>query len=92
MKLVVYIPASPEEASKAADAVKAGTCVVLNGEYLDDTARRRVFDFLDGAIYVLDGNSQRISDSVQLYVPSSVEISDESVLKYGGRPIGDSRR
>jgi cell division inhibitor SepF len=92
MKLVVYIPASPEDARKAADAVKIGTGVVLNGEYLEETARRRVIDFLDGAVYVIGGESQRISDTVQLYTPAGVDVSNESILRYGGRPIGDGKR
>lgn len=91
MRLVVYIPASAEEARKAADAVKAGTGVILNAEYLEETIRRRVIDFLDGAVYVLGGDSRRIADSVQLYTPPGVDVADESVLRYGGRPIGDGR-
>lgn len=92
MKLVVYIPASPEDARKAADALKTGTGVVLNGEYLEETARRRVIDFLDGAVYMIGGESQRISDTVQLYTPAGVDVSNESILRYGGRPINDVKR
>ena len=80
---VIFMPSSHEDALKSADAMRSGSGVVINGEYLDEVGYRRVTDFLDGAAYVLGGTGRRVSDNVQVYVPELMEIVDETVSYYG---------
>jgi len=83
IKFSVYMPSSYEEAIRLADAMKNGSGIVINGEYLDSLVYQRVIDFLDGAAYVIEGTGCRVSDTVQVYVPSSMEIVDEVATYYG---------
>ena len=85
------MPSSHEDALKSADAMRSGSGVVINGEYLDEVGYRRVTDFLDGAAYVLGGTGRRVSDNVQVYVPAAMEIVDETVSYYGNLNTGKKR-
>ena len=90
-RFAVYMPSSFEEALRPAEAMKNGSGVVINGERLDAVTYQRILDFLDGAAYVLGGSGRRVSDNVQVYAPSSMEIVDESVSYYGGLTTGKMR-
>jgi len=91
VRFAVYMPSSFEEALRPAQAMKAGSGVVINGEQLDAVNYPRVLDFLDGAVYVLGGSGRRVSDTVQVYVPSAVEIIDDGIAYYGSLTSGKSR-
>ena len=91
VNFVINMPSSQEDAMKSADAMKGGSGVVINGEYLDDAGYRRVTDFLDGAAYVLGGTGRRVSDTVQVYVPAEMTIVDETVSYYGNLNPGKKR-
>lgn len=90
-RFAVYMPSSFDEALRPAEAMKGGSGVVINGEKLDANTYQRVLDFLDGAAYVLGGSGRRVSDSVQVYVPSAMEIVDESISYYGNLTSGKTR-
>jgi FtsZ-interacting cell division protein YlmF len=90
-RFAIFLPSSREEAMLSADAMKSGSSVVINGEYLDSAGYQRVTDFLDGAAYVLGGMGQRVSETVQVYVPSSMEIVDDTLSYYGNLNSGKKR-
>lgn len=92
MRFVVLMPSSIEDARKAADALKSGSGVVINGEYFDSNGYQRVTDFLDGAAHVLGGSGHRVSEFVHVYVPSSIEIINETVSFYGNLTAGKKKR
>ena len=91
VRFSVYMPSSHEDALRSADAMKKGSGVVINGEYLDGAGYQRVMDFLDGAAYVLGGSGRHVSDTVQVYVPATMSIADEGTAFYGKLTSGKSR-
>lgn len=90
-RFAVYMPTSHEDAMRSAETMKNGSGVVINGERLDSAGYQRVLDFLDGAAYVLGGKSRRVSDTVQVYVPASMEIEDDTPSYYGNLSTGKKR-
>jgi cell division inhibitor SepF len=91
VRFAVYMPSSHEEALRPAEAMKSGSGVVINGEYLDGAGYQRLMDFLDGAAYVLGGSGRRVSDTVQVYVPATMSIVDEGTSFYGKLTSGKTR-
>ncbi len=73
-KVVVIKPASFDEAKEIADHLKDRKPVVVNLELLEKEVAHKIFDFLSGAIYVLDGGIQRISSNIYLIAPYNVTI------------------
>lgn len=75
MKLVVIEPKSFEEAPKLVDSLKERKPVIINLESLDQEVARKIFDFLSGATYALNGNIQKIANNIFVFAPDNVDIS-----------------
>lgn len=73
-KVVVIKPANFDEAKEIADHLKERKPVVVNLELLEKDIAHKIFDFLSGAIYVLDGGIQRVSNNIYLIAPYNVTI------------------
>ena len=74
-KLVVIEPSSFDEAPKLVDNLKARKPVIINLVNLDPGVARKIFDFLSGATYALNGNVQKIADYIFVFAPESVDIA-----------------
>jgi len=74
IKLVVYEPQKYEEAPKLVDDLKMRKLIVMNLEDLEMENKKQIFDFVNGAIYALDGNIQKVSKDIFVVAPSNVEI------------------
>ena len=73
-KVVVIKPQSFDDAKEIADHLKERKPVVVNLELLDKEVAHKIFDFLSGSIYVLDGCIQGISSNIYLIAPYNVTI------------------
>lgn len=74
-KLVVIEPAAFEECTKLVDDLKSRKPIIVNLEKMDPDAARKLFDFLSGATYALNGNMQKVADKIFVFAPESVDIS-----------------
>lgn len=77
-EVVVLCPNSFDDATEAVVAVQHLKTVVLHLEGLDPKEAQRIIDFVSGGIYAMDGQSERLGDSVFLFAPSIVSISRDS--------------
>ena len=74
LKVVVIQLQSFEDAKDIADHLKSKKPVVINLEKLEKDVSRRVVDFLSGAVYGVDGNSQKVANGIFLIAPYNVGI------------------
>jgi len=74
LKVVVVQPLSYNDAAEIADHLKSKKPVVVNLEKLDKATASRIFDFLSGTVYALDGNMQKVSNGILLVVPNTMGI------------------
>ncbi len=77
VRVVVREPTTFEEAQDLADSLKNRRQVVLNLNNTEIDIARRIIDFLSGTTYALDGQTQKLGESIFLFAPSNVEISRE---------------
>ena len=75
MKVVLYEPDNFEEAPSIVDDLKNRKPVIINLESINPELARKFFDFLNGAIYALDGNIQKVSSGIFILAPNNVDIS-----------------
>lgn len=81
MKVVIYAPKIYDEATQIADALKQRKTVVVNLDGVSSPqVKKSIFDFLNGAVYVLDGDIQKVAGSIFILAPNNVDI-DASVKK-----------
>ncbi|WP_053956924.1 cell division protein SepF [Inediibacterium massiliense] len=75
MKVVLYEPTDFEESQSIVDNLKNRKPVVVNLENLDSELAKKIFDFVNGAVYALDGSIQKVSKGIFILAPSNVDIS-----------------
>ena len=80
-KVLVYEPKSFDEASKIVDSLKNKKIVVVNfsnmkadGDKSAHQCQKEVFDFVNGAIYAIEGTIKKISDTIFVIAPPGVDI------------------
>lgn len=80
-KLVVIEPQGFDECSRLVDDLKSRKPVIVNLEKLDLDLARKIFDFLGGATYALNGNVQKVANNIFVFAPENVAIDAESEHK-----------
>lgn len=77
-EVVVSEPRSYEESVSIVKQLKEKKTIILNLHLLDKEQAMRIVDFLCGATHALNGNQQKIGDSVFIFTPCNVSLSSES--------------
>ena len=80
-KLVVTEPKSFDECPKLVDSLKSRKPIIVNLEKLDADTARKIFDFLGGATYALNGNVQKVANNIFVFAPENVSIFAEGENK-----------
>ncbi len=75
MKVIIYEPTDFEETPIIVDNLKSRKPVIINLEALDQDLAKKIFDFLNGAVYALDGQIQKVSHGIFILAPSNIDIS-----------------
>lgn len=77
LKIIVCEPEKFEEAQALADHLKNRKQVILNFENTRPEVSQKIIDFISGAVYALDGQSQQLGQNIFLFAPASVEITKD---------------
>ena len=80
-KLVVIEPKGFDECAKLVDSLKSRKPIIVNLEKLDADTGRKIFDFLGGATYALNGNVQKVANNIFIFAPENVAISAQGDSK-----------
>lgn len=74
-KVLVVEPRAFEEVQTIVDQLRQRRPVILNVEALDKEQAQRILNFLGGAIYALNGETQRVSSGIFIFAPANVDIA-----------------
>jgi len=74
-RLIVTDPSGFDECPKLVDSLKQKKPVILNLEKIDSETAKKIFDFLSGATYALNGNVQKVADNIFVFAPENVDIT-----------------
>ena len=98
-EVMVIEPKAFDEMPQVIDALRERKSVVLNLEMMDPQEAQRAVDFVAGGTYAMDGHYERVGESIFLFTPSCVTVSNLSGLISGAddfaairnrRPVGHS--
>jgi len=81
-RVVVCEPKTFEEAQAIADHLKSRKQVIVNFEATPMEISKKIIDFVSGAAYGVDGQSQQIGSKVFLFAPSGVEVTPDGRSSY----------
>lgn len=88
-KLVVIEPKSFDECPRLVDNLKSRKPVIINLEKIEGDTARKIFDFLSGATYALNGNIQKVSNNIFVFAPENVDIAaniEHKSIDFAGNP------
>lgn len=74
-KMLVIEPKNFDECTKLVDNLKSRKPVIINLEQVETDLARKMFDFLSGATYALNGNVQRVTANIFIFAPANVDIA-----------------
>ncbi len=75
-RMVITQPTDFEEAERICDLLREKKSIIINLEYVNKDVARRIIDVISGAVHVLDGEMQKISNSIFVVAPYNYEISN----------------
>ncbi len=78
-EVIVIEPKAYNESITIAEALKDRKTVILNLQLLDREQSQRIVDFLCGCTHALEGSQRKIGESVFIFTPSNINISQEFV-------------
>ena len=74
--IVIHEPKVYEDSLNISTQLRSGSPVVINLKHLDPTEGTRLIDFVCGTAYAIDGHMIKIGESIFLFTPSNIVISD----------------
>ena len=77
IKMVISQPTTFEQSEAICDLLKEKKSVIVNLEYVNKDAARRIVDVISGAVHALDGHIQKVSNSIFLIAPYNYDITNE---------------
>ena len=77
MEVCVIKPTSFDDSREITETLLSNRTVVLNFEGLDMDVAQRIIDFTSGSCFAIGGNLQKVSGSIFLVTPRSVDISGD---------------
>ncbi|MBR4395597.1 MAG: cell division protein SepF [Eubacteriaceae bacterium] len=88
-EIVIVEPTRKSDARIISDELKSGRTVVVHVRTMDLDDTTRLYDFITGAAYALEGKVQQVSDNVIVLAPRNIDIStNESADEESGDDYG----
>ncbi|MPW26020.1 DUF552 domain-containing protein [Alkalibaculum sp. M08DMB] len=88
-KVLVVEPEFFNDAPSICENLKNNKTVVVNLENTDYEDGRKIFDFLSGAVFALDGTIQKISENVFILAPNTVDVITDDIVSNTTKDILD---
>jgi len=76
IEMKISKPTQFENSFEIVDLLKNRNAVVLNLEYVSKDVARRIVDVITGAVAGLDGNIEKVSNSIFLIAPNNYNIEN----------------
>ncbi len=77
IKMKIAKPTNFDQADEIVMQLKEKNAVVINLEYVSKDVARRIVDVVSGAVKALDGNIEKVSNSIFVIAPYNYDIVNE---------------
>lgn len=77
LEVCIMKPTSFEDSQVICDMLLTGRATVINLEGFDDNQAQRTMDFVSGSVYAINGRLHRISSSIFIVSPDTIDISGD---------------
>lgn len=80
--VILCEPSEFNDSPEVCDNLKKGITVVVNMENAETSEAKKIFDFLSGAVYVLEGSMRKIADNIFILAPKGIDIRTSDSEEY----------
>ena len=77
IKMVISQPTTFEQSDEICAFLKEKKSVIVNLEYVNKDVARRILDVISGAVKVLDGHFEKVSNSIFIVAPFNYDIVND---------------
>ena len=77
IKMKIAKPTSFEQAEDICILLREKNAIVINLEYVNKDVARRILDVISGAVKVLDGHFEKVSNSIFIVAPFNYDIVND---------------
>ena len=77
IKMVISQPTTFEQSDEICSFLKEKKSVIINLEYVNKDVARRILDVISGAVKVLDGHFEKVSNSIFIVEPFNYDIVND---------------
>lgn len=91
-KMVITQPTCYNDVEEVGNYLKNRKSVIINLENIGKEDARRIVDFLSGAIFMIEGNIQKVSNLIYLMTPRTVEIQNDLQREQAGKQQQEQRQ
>ena len=77
IKMVISQPTTFEQSETICDLLKEKKSIIVNLEYVNKDVARRILDVISGAVKVLDGHFEKVSNSIFIVAPFNYDIVND---------------
>ena len=77
IRMKISKPTNFDQADEIVQQLKMKNAVVMNLEYVSKDIARRIVDMVSGAVQALDGNMEKVSNSIFVVAPYNYDIVSE---------------
>ena len=75
-EIIIYDPKVYEDSLAISQQLRGGNPVIVNLKHLEPAEGTRLIDFVCGTAYAIDGHMLKIAESIFLFTPKFIFISD----------------
>lgn len=90
-EIVVIEPQSFEKMPEVIQALRERKTVLLNLNMMEPDDAQRAVDFVAGGTYAIDGNQERVGESIFLFTPNCVTVTSRSHSTPAATPQASSQ-
>ena len=77
VKMVISQPTTFEQSEEICQYLKERKSCIVNLEYVNKDVARRILDVISGAVKVLDGHFEKVSNSIFIVAPFNYDIVND---------------
>lgn len=81
IQMKIAKPTNFEQANDIVMQLKQKNAIIINLEYVSKDIARRIIDLVGGAVQALDGNMEKVSNSIFVVAPCNYDITNEPIAK-----------
>ncbi len=75
LNIMVRTPRNFGDVREYADSLMDGAAVMICFDAVDGALKNRIFDYMNGVMYIIGASVSRVNDDLLLYAPKQVSIS-----------------